>query len=223
MTNASPGASIMKLGILAFKQNPSCVVTLKRTFAHPVSGQIVTTLPIPTMARPSFWQSSYYGLHHKYDKVLYEDGWGPVLPGSVPQAAVLRRYLLPILPHTEEIPAEEMKRFLGANDRDIIESNMAYKSCEEGLSPPVDARARRGVELLMTMDPRERVVMPWNMHHHYYLAWKLRQCGYIEKNIEEIVIITQAEGLALSAIVITFTLVVPLWIITRIIRRLLGW
>eukprot|EP00759_Apiculatamorpha_spiralis_P012871 PhF_6_TR19725/c0_g1_i1/m.28791 len=211
-------STLVKLGLIQMKKEPrAAVVTYKRVFYNPNTGQTVTLLPIPTVARPEYWQNNYYGLHNRFDKILYEDGWGPVPPGGLSAAAKFRKIIFPIAPHTEEVDDPARAKYVGKQSRDIVESSMAFQSVMEQMTPPVDPRARRGVEHLLTIDPREKVVMPWNINHMYYLQYRLKELGFTEYSTEEVIMIYQLEGFILTLTAMLFVIGLPCYFIIKFV------
>eukprot|EP00760_Papus_ankaliazontas_P004586 PhM_4_TR11971/c0_g1_i1/m.83899 len=221
---ASRGGSqqaMLRLGVLRLETNPARVVTTRSTFTHPLSGQSVRITPVPTVARPVYWASGWYGLHNKFDRVLFEDGWQPALQGELSVLQSMKKTLVPFCAHREQVTPEERQRFIGNTTRDLIESNMAFNSCQEMIEPPIDPRARRAIEQLLTLDPTLSVVMPWGMYHVPYLRHRLKQLGFVEKDAEDAIVIYQSEAIVLvGSLFVLFVLFPFYWFFSKIANAL---
>ena len=210
------GSQLMNLGVIVFLTGPGRIATYKREFTHPGSGQKITLIPLPTLARPQFWENHLYHLHENYGHVVYEDGWHPYCTGTLPFRSLLAKYFLPILPRCYEINTNELRNYIGSTNRDVVESAMAFRSTESTLDPPVDPRARRGLERIRTLPTNVHAVLPWNVYHQYYLMHKLRELGYVQGRIDEIIIFTQQEVLLLTAVLLLSVLFVPFYLFRKV-------
>lgn len=154
----------MERGVIAMRQGPSRIVGIVKTYAHGSNPNVtVRVIPIPSVAHSSYWRQSLYGAHDASDYVLLEDGVRPLVSGTgAARRALLFEKVFQVFPHAPVADADVIgKKFVTAPPppsalgsgvpRDPLESRMAFQSVTQNLSPPVDPRARRGVEFLESL------------------------------------------------------------------------
>ena len=228
--------TLIDVGILGLKSNPSRLVSNARTYRHPtVAGLHVTIYPIPSIGTSHFWSQSWYGLHSRYDRVLVEDGHLPQRTGTFPatKSRVLR-IAFPMLAHDQTVDSDlEFGKYDTPRiARDRMEGQMAFTSVANRSDPPVDPRARRAVDHLNVIASRmdseslagvnHRVAMPWNVYHVYYLQWRLKQEGWIETAAEEVMLIGKAQ-VAMITLTAAFFSAVFVFAALRFLLGLIFW
>ena len=194
---------LYKLGIAGYAYNPSRVVFYKRTYLHPETKQQVTLQPVPRFARRQFWGEACYGLHRRFDRVLFEDGNQPCLAPADPMRLLMQR-AFPFAEHREYVSQDEMQQYVGAVEADNADYHVILTSLHQNLDPPVNPKARRGVERLLTVDPKYTVVMPWNVMHMPYLMWKLKDLGFEETTSAQVTLFTNTEAYMFAAFLTVF-------------------
>ena len=205
-------AYFAKFGIVGQVPDPVRNVIFARTYVHPETKQEVTLQPIPPVARRQFWEEACTDLHRKYDLVLFEDGQQPLSqPGDS-----FRRFFrdkFPFINHRQYVPRDSMEQYVGKTTVDSQDGAVAMSSISKRLDPPIDPRARRGVEHLRTLDPSRRVVMPWSFVHMPYLIWKLKELGYVEQRCAQTTMVTNDEAKIVTVLAVAFGVMLPMYIV----------
>ena len=186
--------TLISLGIMDMKKDPPRLICHCKTWRNPNNGILVTIAPVPNIASPSYWQRVLCGNHTRYDKIMCEDGRGPVVEGTAQanRSALMQR-LFPWYAPVPVVPADQLNKYEFNPARDPAESSMAYHSSMHNLQPPVDPRARRGIERIDSLPPNTRVVYPWNLYHMPYLQHSMIKQNYELVQTEDILVMTQAE------------------------------
>lgn len=189
----SRAASSVLRGVMEIQSNPPKIVGTLRTFTHPVTKKSVTLAPLPSFASPSYIRSVYapYSLTERFDKILCEDGVLPLKAGTPRASAqLIWQRVFPFL-SIRPVVSEEigLKHYDGLLIRDRIETRMAFEMLKEQWEPPVDPRARRGVERIATYPDGTKVTVPWNPYHMKGLQHHLERAGFELTTTEEIEVI----------------------------------
>lgn len=181
---------LMAKGIMDMRSDPPRLVCTLLTFRHPESNKEVTLYPIPNVASPSYFHRILNGaaLTSSFDKVLCEDGRLPFRAGtSEARKQQLYQRFLPFFGFRPVV--EDGERFDGLLARDAIESRMAYQMLLDGWDPPVDPRARRGVERIATYADGSKVCVPWGVYHMPYFRYRLLKDGFVQTRVEEVTVL----------------------------------
>lgn len=121
------------------------------------------------------------GVGEGFDTILCEDGQLPFSSDS-PRAywQKLVQICLPFLLSRPVVPREWGSRhYDGLVQRDSVETRMAFEMLREQWQPPVDPRARRGIErILNTYPDGSRVCVPWSPYHIPYFIYRLELEGF---------------------------------------------
>lgn len=198
----SKSAMLMTKGIMDLRYDPPRLICTLLTFQHPESKKEVTLYPTPNMASPSYFRRVLDAdtLTANFDRVLCEDGRLPFQAGTAVAAkqAKLRR----LFPFCSLRPVTaDGEKFDGIVQRDAMESRMAYQMIQDGADPPVDPRARRGVERILDAYPENtRVVVPWGVYHMPYFRYRLQKEGFVQTNAEEVEVVGLRDMLGIAFI-----------------------
>jgi hypothetical protein len=180
-------AMLMTKGIMDVRSDPPRLICTILKYRHPETKKEVTLYPVPNIAAPSYFHRVLGGdaLQKDYDKVLCEDGRLPFQAGT---AKARRQHLMQrLFPFFSIRPVvADGEKFDGILSRDALESRMAYQMVLEGYDPPVDPRARRGVERIDSYPDGTRVVVPWGVYHMPYFRYRLEKEGYVALPSEEV-------------------------------------
>ncbi|CCW68261.1 unnamed protein product [Phytomonas sp. Hart1] len=186
----SQPAILMTKGIVELRTNPARLVGNILTFRHTQSRKEVTLFPLPNIASGAYFKRTFNAevLMRQYDRILCEDGRLPFLEGTL--AGYKQEFLRMCFPYFALRPVvADSEKFDGILQRDFIESRMAYEMVVEGWEPPVDPRARRGIERIATYDDGTKVAVPWGVYHIPYFRYRLQKEGYVKVNIEEVIVL----------------------------------
>lgn len=207
----SKSAMLMTRGIMDMRQGPPRLICTILKYEHPETRKEVTLYPIPNIAAPAYFQRVLDGdrLSQNFDKVLCEDGRLPFQQGTLQgnrQVAIRRMF-----PFFSVRPVvADAEKFDGIITRDAMESRMAYQMLLDAYDPPVDPRARRGVERIESYADGTRIVVPWGVYHIPYFRYRLEQEGYKQVASEEVVVVSLQQMMAalllssLVAFMVTF-------------------
>lgn len=205
----SKSAMLMTKGIMDLRNDPPRLICTILKYQHPETKKEVTLYPIPNIAAPSYFRRVMDGeaLQRNFDKVLCEDGRLPFQAGTANAARqqLLRRFF----PFFSIRPVvTDGEKFDGILVRDALESRMAYQMVLEGCDPPVDPRARRGLERIDSYAESTRVAVPWGVYHMPYFRHRLEKEGYKALPSEEVVVFgfQQMLGLLFVTGVLSFVL-----------------
>ncbi|CCW63742.1 unnamed protein product [Phytomonas sp. EM1] len=183
-------AMLMTKGVVELRTNPARLVGNILTFRHPESRKEVTLFPLPNIASRAYFKRTFDAetLMSQYDKILCEDGRLPFRAGT-PEGnrQVLLRKCFPFFALRPVVADGE--KFDGILQRDMIESRMAYQMVLDGWEPPVDPRARRGVERIATYDDGTKIAVPWGVYHIPYFRYRLQKEGYVQVSAEEMMLL----------------------------------
>lgn len=212
--------ALAELGVMQLMQDPPRLVAFRRIYIHPTTGTRVILHPLPNIAQRSFFQEMKYGLEKRVDidKVLCEDGHLPVTTDH-PRARSIR-LAQRFLPFVGTAPiTDDVAKFEGLAERDPIESKMAFLSTTQKQTPPLDPRARRGVEHILAYPNNTSVVLPWSAYHMPYLFYALERHGFDLHKNEEVTVVDQRH-LTLGVFVV---LTVSMWSVYFFLKWLIGW
>ncbi|EPY30211.1 hypothetical protein STCU_04180 [Strigomonas culicis] len=201
----------MTKGIMDMRSDPPRLVATILEFQHPETKKEVTLYPIPNMAAPDYFSRALDAgnLSAKYDKILWEDGRLPFKDGTpkARQNMMLKR----LFPFFSLRPvAADGEKFDGALIRDPFESRMAYQAVLDALDPPVDPRARRGIERIDTYPEGTKVAVPWGVYHMPYLRYRLLKEGFNLTNTEEVVVFGAQQIMTLFFVMVGVSLLMTL-------------
>eukprot|EP00758_Cryptobia_borreli_P012415 Tbor_TRINITY_DN5746_c0_g1::TRINITY_DN5746_c0_g1_i1::g.20051::m.20051 len=178
-------------GIFMIMQSPLRLVAFRRVYLHPVTGVRVILHPNPNIAMKSFFDEMIFNLEKRsdLDKVLVEDG---TLPYTLDHPNANRTQIIQKL-----IPwfafrnvTNQTAKYDGVVERDPIESRIAYLSATRG-NEPVDPRARRAMDRVMSYPNNTSVVLPWTLYHMPYFFQSLERHGFELQRNEEVVVLDQ--------------------------------
>ncbi|KPI86064.1 hypothetical protein ABL78_4866 [Leptomonas seymouri] len=205
----SKSAMLMTKGIMDLRSDPPRLICTIIKYQHPETKKEVTLYPVPNIAAPSYFQRVLRGesLQKDYDRILCEDGRLPFQAGTA--KAARQRLLQRLFPFFSLRPVvADGEKFDGIISRDALESRMAYQMVLEGYEPPVDPRARRGVERIDSYPGNTRVVVPWGVYHMPYFRYRLEKEGYTVLSSEEVVVFgfQQMLGMLFMTSVVAFVL-----------------
>mmetsp|Transcript_17713 Transcript_17713/g.27742 ORF Transcript_17713/g.27742 Transcript_17713/m.27742 type:complete len:213 (-) Transcript_17713:19-657(-) len=211
MTN--PVTYLQRLRILEMRENGRAVLN-RKTYVHRTSGQRVSIQPWPPIARPAFWRETCTDLHKKFDRIIFQDGREPMTrPPNSAQAAL--RSLFPCFGYAEYVSTIDRPAYIGNPKKNAKETQIAYYSTSQNLSPPVDPRARKAVELLQTLDPAQRVIIPWDMVHMPYFCWKLTELGYVEERSDPTDVAQNSEVVSVICAFVFAFILFPLYLLFK--------
>lgn len=224
---------LMNAGVLAMRDNPGRIVAIVKKFQHPKApGLTCVVHPIPTLGRPAFWDSMWYGLHNRFDRVLVEDGRLPARDGSGnARKTQFLRAVFPMFYHpmTVDTDINAGKYDMATPSRDPFETHLVYKSVLGGADPPLDPRARRAVEHLDAIadrmvadglgDKAHSVVLPWNVYHAVYLYHRLPASDWRVLSEEEVHLIDRRE----IVVVVMTTMFFVAMVFVFTVRAVVGW
>lgn len=183
-------AMLMTKGIMDLRSDPPRLVCTVLTLEHPESRKQVTLYPVPNIASPAYFKRVLNAdvLCAGYDKILCEDGRLPFQSGTAEGNKQLRmRQAFPFFSLRPVVADGE--KFDGALVRDALESRMAYQMVLDGYDPPVDPRARRGVERILDhYADNTKVAVPWGVYHIPYFRYRLQKEGFNVISTEEVVV-----------------------------------
>lgn len=192
---------LMTKGIMDVRSDPPRLICTILKFQHPETKKEVTLYPVPNIAAPAYFHRVLNGdtLTRDFDKVLCEDGRLPFQAGT---AKAKRQQLLQrIFPFFSIRPVvADGEKFDGIVSRDALESRMAYQMVLDSYDPPVDPRARRGVERIDSYPDNTRVVLPWGVYHMPYFRYRLEKEGYVALPSEEVVVFGVQQVLGIVAV-----------------------
>ncbi|KAG8342392.1 hypothetical protein TRVL_06775 [Trypanosoma vivax] len=213
-------AMLMTRGIMELRQNPPGLVCTIRRFKHPGTLKEVTLYPVPNIAAPHYLRRVLGGEHlmKNFDRVLCEDGRLPFQAGT----PIARRHelLKRLLPFCALRPVvEDGSKFDGTIQRDPVESRMAYQMLLDGADPPIDPRARRGIERIDSYPEGVRTVCPWGVYHVVYMTYKLQRLGFSIES-EEVV---EVVGLREMSFVGASMGLLAFWTVYLLYRLLFGF
>jgi hypothetical protein len=217
---AGKSGTMMSRGAMQMRHNPPSFVATIRTFHNKANQKTVTLYPIPNFASPAYFRRTLISAHTdpKFDTVLCEDGRLPYLAGTTEgRRTEFWRRVFPFIGYRPVVA--DARKFDGLVQRDAVESRMAYMSLTEGMEPSVDPRSRRALERIETYPQGQRVVMPWNIYHHVYLAERLPQHGYELVNAEEVVVVDTS----MIAVMMISLMVLTFYTIFTFLRLLFGY
>lgn len=184
-------SSVMR-GFLDIRQDPPRLVSVLKTFRHPETNVQVSLCPLPNFGSPSFIRRVYSPavLQAQFDKVLCEDGLLPIRePSALASRQRVLQRLFPFASIRLVAPESSASLYDGLVTRDRVETRMAYQMLRDAYDPPVDPRARRGVERLLTYADGCRVCVPWGVYHMHYWQYRLQREGFELVRTEEEVVI----------------------------------
>lgn len=183
-------AMLMTKGIMEVRTNPPSLVCRILSFEHPQTKKAVTLIPIPNIAGTAYFRRvlDADNLMNHYDKILCEDGRLPFQAGSA--EANKQQFMRRLFPFFSLRPVvSDGEKFDGITQRDAIESRMAYQMVLDGWNPPVDPRARRGIErILDNYEANTKVAVPWGVYHLPYFRYRLLKEGFVESGVEEVTV-----------------------------------
>jgi hypothetical protein len=225
--------ALMDLGVLKLQRNPGQVLSAcLRTYKHPTTGMTVALHPIPNFAQAAYWSRAWYNVDEQCDRVLSEDGYGPVRAGTYDAyRATALGYLMPFVCQRQVVPtdARMAKYEVLSPTRDRLESAMAYESVKLATAgePPVDPRARRAVDRLEAMalesNAPASVVVPWNVFHNAYFFWRLEQQGWTLLSTEDVKIVTQFDAAVMMLVGAFLSAMLSLMLFRTLVQLLFGW
>ena len=192
---------LMSRGFMEMRQSPTRLVVTVRRFRNPATSQTVTLIPMPNFASPQYFLNQYYNLPSctEYDRILFEDGYLPLIATDPRSSrAKVLCWVLPFLP--QRLIVSNAEKCDGLVQRDPFESRMAYNAALGGADPPVDPRARRAVDRILSYPSGTRVACPWNVYHVMYFTHKLAKVGYVLESSEEAVVVTMTQMLMVLAL-----------------------
>ena len=203
-------------------QNPPRLVAFCRTYVHPTTGVRVTFHPLSNMGMKGYLEEAYYGVSARadVDKVLVEDGHLPLVPNH--PGASKRQFMRKVMPFFPLRPviakSAELTKFDGCVNRDPVESKMAFTSLTEASNPPIDPRARRAIERIMTYPNNTSVVVPWNTQHMPYFYQAMPLHGFELQKNEEMIVVDRMTMVAFTAI----PMFMFLWTFLLFVKLLFG-
>lgn len=182
-------AMLMTKGIMDMRNDPPRLVCSILSFRDPATGKEVTLYPIPNMGAPSYFARVMDAdtQLQSFDKILCEDGRLPFRAGSIEakKQQTYRRFF----PYFGFRPVvENGEKFDGLLARDAVESRMAYQMLVDGWEPPVDPRARRGIERIASYPDNTKVCVPWGVYHLPYFRYRLLKDGWVQTNAVDVTV-----------------------------------
>lgn len=209
-------------GVMMQMQNPPRLVVFCRTYVNPTTGVRVTFNPLANMGMKAYLQEAYYGVAGRadVDKVLVEDGYLPLAPTN-PQAKrqELLRKMMPFFAIRPVLSKyNELAKYDGCVQRDPVESKMSYQSVSDNMNPPVDPRARRAIERILTYPNNTSVVVPWSTQHMPYFYHNMPLQGFELQKNEELLVVDRTTMFIFTLVPMMFFL----WTFLLFVKLLFG-
>lgn len=190
---AAASTSSVLSGFLDIRHDPPRLVATIKTLRHAQRNLEVSLHPVPNIASPSYLREAFSirSLLSKgrFDKILLEDGRLPVKAGSyLGSRQQFLQKCFPFVAMRQVVEESEEDSIDGLLTRDGVETRMAFQMLKEQWDPPVDPRARRGVERIASYPDGSRVCVPWGPYHMKYFLYRLELEGYDVVNSEEVIV-----------------------------------
>lgn len=220
MSKPTPTQKLIQTGLIYMRREGVPAMVMKSIrYVNRDTNTRLTLFMIPNIGSPSYFAQTYHKLHERFDTVLCEDGKLPVPESKATAGQRLQAAFWPIVPGRSIVPDSALSKYDGVVERDLLESRITMDSWKKGdFDPPLDPRASRAVERLVSYAPGMNVAMPWHVHHAPYLTYALPAEGFVEEGRDDHVLVTLMQAVSL---VVAFALMSS-YMVWSTLRFLLG-